>query len=66
VTLDPLQKHPIYWLTDEYESKRNCCKVDSEQRLTCVVSFSYGYAVAKDILETERNHATAHLLKGKM
>jgi hypothetical protein len=31
-----------------------------------MVSFSYGYAVAKDILETERNHATAHLLKGKM
>ena len=29
VPLDPLQKHPIYWMTDEYESIK-CCVLNSE------------------------------------
>ena len=53
VSLDPLQDHPIYWLTDEYDSV-NCCFVNSDKHLCNKISFTYGYAVAKDILECER------------
>ena len=30
------------------------------------ISFTYGYAVTKDIVERERQHATAHLLRRKI
>jgi hypothetical protein len=49
VALDPMQEHPVYWLTDEYDSI-NCCSLNSESRLCSTISFTYGNAVAKDIL----------------
>ena len=62
VTLNPAREQPPYWMTDEYESTR-CCKLNSEKRLSGWLAETYGYAVVKDILECERQHAATTVLK---
>jgi hypothetical protein len=52
-------------MTDEYEST-SCCKLNSEKGLSGWLADTYGYAVVKDILEHERDHASTNVWLGQI